>query len=88
VSTAECECGDRLQTEEHIFWDCKLQEDQRAKITGILIENSKKKVNYRALKAKRKKVCARRLFFFVFCLFFFYLHSGGWKQGLLDTAAT
>ena len=30
VSTAECECGDGLQTEEHIFWDCKLYEYQRA----------------------------------------------------------
>jgi hypothetical protein len=28
VSTAECECGDGLQTEEHIFWDCKLYEEQ------------------------------------------------------------
>jgi hypothetical protein len=28
VSTAECECGDGLQTEEHMFWDCKLYEDQ------------------------------------------------------------
>jgi hypothetical protein len=26
VSTAECDCGDGLQTEEHIFWDCKLYE--------------------------------------------------------------
>jgi hypothetical protein len=40
ASTAECECGDALQTEEHIFWDCKLYEDQRA--TMILPENSKK----------------------------------------------
>jgi hypothetical protein len=24
ASTAECECGDGLQTEEYIFWDCKL----------------------------------------------------------------
>jgi hypothetical protein len=22
VSTAECECCDGLQTEEHVFWDC------------------------------------------------------------------
>jgi hypothetical protein len=26
VSTAECECGDGLQTEELIFWNCKLYE--------------------------------------------------------------
>jgi hypothetical protein len=32
VSTAECECGDGLQMVEHIFWDCKLYEDQRATI--------------------------------------------------------
>jgi hypothetical protein len=34
VSTVECDCGDGLQTEEHIFWDCKL--------VDILSENSKK----------------------------------------------
>jgi hypothetical protein len=27
VSTAEHEWGDGLQTEEHIFWACKLYED-------------------------------------------------------------
>jgi hypothetical protein len=43
VSTAKCECCDGLQTEEHIFWDCKLCEDQRAKMMDILSENSKKK---------------------------------------------
>jgi hypothetical protein len=41
-STAECECGDGLQTEEHIFWDCKLYEDQTAAVMDILSENSKK----------------------------------------------
>jgi hypothetical protein len=34
--------GDRVQTEEHIFWDCKLYEDQRATMRDILSENSKK----------------------------------------------
>jgi hypothetical protein len=44
VSTAECECGDGLQTEEHtrMFWDCKLYEDQRAIMMVILSENSNK----------------------------------------------
>jgi hypothetical protein len=42
VSTAECQCGDGLQTEEHIFWDCKLYEDQRATMMDILFENRKK----------------------------------------------
>jgi hypothetical protein len=42
VSTAECECGDGLQTEEHIFWDCKRYEDQRATMMDILSENSNK----------------------------------------------
>jgi hypothetical protein len=42
VPTAKCECGDGLQTEEHIFWDCKLYEDQRATMRDILSENSKK----------------------------------------------
>jgi hypothetical protein len=42
VSTAECECGDGLQTEEHIFCHCKLYEDQRATMMNVLSENSKK----------------------------------------------
>jgi hypothetical protein len=42
VSTAECECGDGLQTEEHIFWDCKRYEEQWAIMRDILSENSKK----------------------------------------------
>jgi hypothetical protein len=37
----ECECGDGLQTEEHVFWDCKLYEKQRATMMAILSENSK-----------------------------------------------
>jgi hypothetical protein len=64
VSTAECECGVGFQTEEYIFRDYKLYEDQRATMMAILSENRKKgipKVSYRALKAtrKKKKVCAR-----------------------------
>jgi hypothetical protein len=43
VSTAECECGDGLQTKEHIFGGSKLYEDQRATMTVILSENRKKK---------------------------------------------
>jgi hypothetical protein len=39
---AECECGDGLQTEEHIFWDCQLFEEQRVTMIDILSENSKK----------------------------------------------
>jgi hypothetical protein len=31
-----------LQTEDHIFWDCKLYEDQRATMVVILSENRKK----------------------------------------------
>jgi hypothetical protein len=42
VPTAECECGDGLQTEEHFFWDCKRYEEQRATMRDILPENSKK----------------------------------------------
>jgi hypothetical protein len=42
VFTTECEYGDGLQTEEHIFWDCNLYEDQRATVMDILIQNSKK----------------------------------------------
>jgi hypothetical protein len=42
VSTAEYECGDGLQTEEHIFWKYKRYEEQRATMRDILSENSKK----------------------------------------------
>jgi hypothetical protein len=64
VSTAECECGDGLQTEEHIFWDCKLYEDQRATMMDILSENSKKeypKSVTELLRLGKKKICTRRL---------------------------
>jgi hypothetical protein len=39
---AECECGDGLQAEELIFWDCKRYGEQRATVRDILSENSKK----------------------------------------------
>jgi hypothetical protein len=42
VSTPECKCGDGLQTENLIFWDCKLYEEQRATMVDILSENRKK----------------------------------------------
>jgi protein associated with RNAse G/E len=32
----------KLQTEEYIFWDCKLYKDQQATMIDILSENSKK----------------------------------------------
>jgi hypothetical protein len=40
VAMAECKCGDGLQTEGLIFWDCKLYEDQRATVMDMLTENS------------------------------------------------
>jgi hypothetical protein len=42
VSMAECECGDGLQTEEYILWDCKWYEEQLATMRDILSENRKK----------------------------------------------
>jgi hypothetical protein len=39
---AVSEVGDGLQTEEHISCDCKLYENQRATMMGILSQNSKK----------------------------------------------
>jgi hypothetical protein len=42
IPTADCECGDKLQTAEHIFWDSKLCEDQRASMMDVLSENRKK----------------------------------------------
>jgi hypothetical protein len=42
VSAAECECGDGLQTEEHIFWDCKLYEDQSVTMREIPSQISKR----------------------------------------------
>jgi hypothetical protein len=44
VPTAECEYGGGLQTAEHILWDCKLHEDERATMMDILPENSKKRI--------------------------------------------
>jgi hypothetical protein len=64
VSTAECECGDGFQTEDHIFWDCKLYEDQRATVMDILSENRKqeyRKSVTELLRLEEKKICARRL---------------------------
>jgi hypothetical protein len=49
--------GGELQMEEHIFWDYKLYEDQRATVMDNLSENSKKespKVSYGALKMEGK----------------------------------
>jgi hypothetical protein len=42
VSSAECEFGDGLQTEEHIFWDCKVYDDKRAPMMAILSKNKKR----------------------------------------------
>jgi protein associated with RNAse G/E len=64
VSTAECECGDGLQTEEYIFWDFKLYEDQRATMIDISSENSKKeypKSVTELLRLEEKRICSRRL---------------------------
>jgi hypothetical protein len=66
VSTAECECGDELQTEEHFFWDCKLYEDQRATtMMDVLSENSKKKKYSKSVtelsRLEEKKICARHV---------------------------
>jgi hypothetical protein len=43
VTTAHSEYGAGLQTEEQIFWDCRLYEDQRATMIDILSKNSQKK---------------------------------------------
>jgi hypothetical protein len=42
VVTAECECGDGLQPEKHIFWDCKLYEDKRETLIDICLRTAKK----------------------------------------------
>jgi hypothetical protein len=41
--TKSLELGDGLQTNERIFWDCKLYDDERATMMDILSEDSKKK---------------------------------------------
>jgi hypothetical protein len=66
VSTAECECGDGLQMEEHICWDCKLYEDQRATMMDILSEKSKKedpKSVTELLRPEEKMICAKHVLF-------------------------
>jgi hypothetical protein len=60
VSTAECGSGDGLQTEEHIFWNCKLYEDQRTTMLDILCKNSKKvypKSVIELLRLEEKNLC-------------------------------
>jgi hypothetical protein len=63
VSTAECECGDGLQTEEHILWDCKQYEDHRATMVDILSEKSKKNYPKSVTELLRleEKISTRRL---------------------------
>jgi hypothetical protein len=65
---AACDCGDGLQTKEHIFWDCKLYEEHRATMMVILSENSKKEypksvTDLLKLEEKRKKDLCKRLLF-------------------------
>jgi hypothetical protein len=60
VTTAECKCGYGMQTEEYIFWDWQLYEDEKVTMMDILSENSNKKppiVIYRAVKPKGIKIC-------------------------------
>jgi hypothetical protein len=64
VPTAACECGEGLQTEEHIFWDCKRYQEQRATMRDILSDISKKdypKSVTELLKTEERKSSARRL---------------------------
>jgi hypothetical protein len=42
MSTAECDCDDGPQVEEHAFWDYKLYVDQRAAVLGTLAEKAPK----------------------------------------------
>jgi hypothetical protein len=59
VSSAECECGDGLQSEEHIFWDCKRYREQKGNNNRHSVWEEQKiipKVSYRALKARRRKI--------------------------------
>jgi hypothetical protein len=59
IRVCRTDLGDGLQMEEHIFWDCKWYEDQRATVMDILCEKSKKRmpnVSYRALKARGRFV--------------------------------
>jgi hypothetical protein len=54
VPTAECQCGDGLQTEEHTFWDCKLPENQKRT----------PKISYRVLNT-RGKTFVRSVCYFI-----------------------
>jgi hypothetical protein len=67
VSSAECECGDGLQTEEHIFWDYKLYKDQRATVMDILSENSKKEYpkSVRELLRLEEKIFVQGVCYFI-----------------------
>jgi hypothetical protein len=59
-SMAECKCGDGLQMEEHISWDCKLNKDHRVTMMDIMSESSKKeypKSVTELLRIEGKSVC-------------------------------
>jgi hypothetical protein len=64
VSTAECKSDEGLQTEKHVYWDCKLHELQRATVMDILSEKSRKeypKSITELLRLEEKEICAGRL---------------------------
>jgi hypothetical protein len=64
VSRAECGCGEELQTEGRVSWDCELNKDRRAAVMDVLSEKSKTNIpetSYRARKARKENVCLRRL---------------------------
>jgi hypothetical protein len=42
MSTADCESGDRLHAEEHVFWDCKLYMVQRATVIAYCLRKAEK----------------------------------------------
>jgi hypothetical protein len=58
----ECDYGDTLQTEAHVFWDCKMNKDKRTTVTYIVWE--KQQILPSQLQSSygcRKKMCAKRM---------------------------
>jgi hypothetical protein len=53
MKEGQSKCGNGLQTEEHVFRDCILYEDERATVVNMLVSPN----------TRTKNICARRLLF-------------------------
>jgi hypothetical protein len=75
VSTAECECGDRLRKNMYARTvNCTRTKGQQWRIFCLRTAKTIPKVNYRGPKTRGKKICARRLLLHKQKFFFLISH--------------